>query len=715
MDSTGLITIGFLSNDYINLVSVGEKHFVYEVGKEATIHRWLNTQILENADIVVEDLYLNDNTGTKSILPRYFKVAKIYSSDDVREEFMMLDTDAELLQIETQPNLPAALFLKAPCTDPVLKKLDMSVIKNQYKRYIHNFAASDEVIKVPEFTSTSPGLAYFIEEAHKYGNVYDRLVNPGRILNTNTLIEKVREFKDPNKLVNLVDADYEIDESILKVLYVYELCLFQYIRYNFIYRVARWINKYSNVPLDAGLYNKINGYIDDAHYKNRFHTNADFESSLTLQSIMFDYVAILKILDLYDTIREKTTTNLLPENKQLIWLNAGAYHNAFTELFLTAIFKEIRDVLEHKYFAGREEVDLETDDVDATITKDFGATESSEFTEFVAANPHFGLIDYRIIFDVSQIGTYREKDGLLEKFKEMIKLAYRHVPDKQLLTNLLDNLDVTTLQLLIPMILSESLHDNVDLTSILNKSTEELNNLGILLNNRINPALQILKNLKTLTQEEINSIPRHFIIEYMNDDSSVSFKHLSVGAQLLSITNNKESIGSEVSPTILELDPENIYSIDTIYDYDDYIQFKGSEDENLKNPIDPEDLEVQTFRDNAIVKLNELYEEKMKINDNTKNWTNLKNVCTKQINAMYEKTWTQERNKGKFKKSIVTNLSKIFNTDAVLGGGDKINYINIILLSLMILLVLYLLYLIVKYVKNEINHREYNKNGLTVP
>ena len=82
---------------------------------------------------------------------------------------------------------------------------------------------------------------------------------------------------------------------------------------------------------------------------------------------------------------------------------------------------------------------------------------------------------------------------------------------------------------------------------------------------------------------------------------------------------------------------------------------------------------------------------------------------------MYEKTWAQERNKGKFKKSIVTNLSKIFNTDVVLGGEDKISYINIILLSLMILLVLYLLYLIVKYVKNEINYREYNKNGLTMP
>jgi hypothetical protein len=426
----------------------------------------------------------------------------IYSSDDVREEFTFLYTDLHTRSLEKNYFRPVTKFLLNPCESGFLRKIPMADIKDEYTRYIYeppkNYRRLDTEQKrlkneqVPFTTSYMPGLEQFIKQSYKHNTVYDRLIEPNSVKNLETLINKIREIKSPTKKVNIIQ-NYTIRTEYLEQLFVLELLMFQYIRYNFIYKIARWIHKYTNVPLDEELYNKINGYIDESHHKytasayDKDPKKREGEDLTSALSMMFDYVAISNVLYIYDETRAETNTKasipktelteLSPADKHLVWISAGGAHNSFTESFLISVFKDINDPLTNTNFSGFRTL---YDSKKTNIAVD-PETSTTTFTDFVAANPHFGLIDYRMIFDVSQIGTYSEKDVLLAKFKEMIRLVYRHVPDKQVLTNLLDNLDVTTLQLLIPTLLNDDDINTDDLPMLLGKSKTELVNAGVLL------------------------------------------------------------------------------------------------------------------------------------------------------------------------------------------------------------------------------------------
>ena len=532
MDGTGIDTLNFFHNRHINLVSCGEQHNTYNADKKNVLHMWLNQDILQNAHMIVEDLYfIRDFDCTKSIIPRYFPLDKIYSCDDVREEFMIFSTDRRMSKEEKKitDDLATAAFLINPCPSPVLTKVDMNRIRNEYDRRVdeHN-----EKLPVPAESSDTPGLAYFIEKAYDCNNIFNRIINPRAEISKATLVDMVRTITKESNNINLLNPkSLKIRDHEIKMMFVYEFLMFQYITYNFIYRVARWIQsqKNSNLPPDQALYNRIYDTMQ------RIAKQIDITIFIAIIARMYDYIAILKVMELYDLEKvrglvnttyntdginatDDTTYTKDPMEKCLIWTCSGGAHNEFVDAFITFLFNEIGDPFTITKFVGSTEENPMPKINSTSISNIIPSTGTytDAFSKFVEDNPHFGIVDNRKVFDVNELKTYEANGNLLEVFKGAVSAVYAHVKNKDQLLQILGNLDPVTLQLLIPLLISEEPISKIQLQRLTGKSIANLLNLGLmvdvvndtvladLINGDasyryvVNPNLYILKNLKTI-------------------------------------------------------------------------------------------------------------------------------------------------------------------------------------------------------------------------
>ena len=375
MDGSGIRTLNFLSNKKIHIVSVGEVHEQYNYNSPNTIHCWINKGVVDRADVIVEDLYFENiyYNSSKAVIMRYFDPLFIFNPNNIRLEFFILQHSSDLIGVN---NDAGKIFLRNPETTQILEKCKIVSELEKFKAQVpENFI----YIKKSNIAPVN-GLSYFIEESFKYGNIYDRICNnPGRTEVKNILSDNAED---------LIVENHQMSREIIYKLCMFGFLLFQYVKYNFIYRVARFINKISNHPLNKVLYDWIIQTI------NKYEQIRTLHNITEICAILYDYIAVLKILDIYEESSEP----------RLIWICSGSNHNKTIELFIIEIFNKINDGLSITKFAGA----LNNDVNKPVLTLD------DKFINFVQKNPHYGLVPNK---GYDEIPTFIDANiGLIKRY-----------------------------------------------------------------------------------------------------------------------------------------------------------------------------------------------------------------------------------------------------------------------------------------------------------
>ena len=565
MDGNGIVSLNFFENEYVRFVSAGERHMVYDVNRKNTIYQWVNPLILKSAHMVVEDLYFNYNFCVKHVVPRYFDVTRIFSADNIREDFFMIYTHKNVYNNDYDNQKIIIDFLKNSHRNGTLTQAPMDALKDDYKR------AKSRRLKdtLPEVYHDMHGLPLFMEMAEN--TVFDRFTDPGKAEKMTVVIKKLIEI---TRGINVMSPSYDIIIEILRMMYVYELLHYQYISYAFIYMVSHIINKYTGHELDDKLYNKVVALIDFASYKKEAHIS-------DLLCRMFDYIAILKILELYDLARANQT-------KQLVWMCSGAAHNKFVERFVGLIFSYISDGLQAKFFYGdrlQNWAGLHQLPVEIPPTN----VESDDFAKVVDRTPEFGLIDNRRAFDVTNIATYGKGENVLSVFEKSIERVYAHISRIQDVIKILRKLEEPHQLILIPLIVSGNQVSMNDLINLLGKSKDELYALDVLIDDYydldavegqyiVNPGLTGLTMVKYMSDVTIKAIPRYTTVDYMAHPKSAHFDSFKEGVYLFDIKDNETIHSLKIkiprvahSELRVTIDMDDYDAIYDIYDYDDYL------------------------------------------------------------------------------------------------------------------------------------------------
>ncbi len=584
--NSGLLSVSFFKNKHLKFVSIGEMHHLYNINKPNVFHEWIVQDKIADATLILESTQLWRHDCCQTVLGRYFKPDNIFSTDAVRDEFIYTssemyvssgfddnikddesdsDDDDEAKDLLTHAYVKD--FLTNSNNQPILEREYLTkYIQNHNKLHLYNKNRNRYAFQ----TTNNPGLAIFMDLAAKYNNIYNIFANCESSEKSNTdlnkLVNLIRQLKKYTKVtpISFIPFSQSYAYEILGVTFgnialtkvippvqnmiiKYELLLYQYLTYNFIYRVCRWVMKYTDSAASAAsaasaipqpLYIKIVGYMRTSTKRRR-----DYNKMIDILARMLDYIAILKILDLYDAARSA-------DEEALVWLAAGGAHNSYINRFMCLLFNlvdafTITKTHESLNYNNRYFV---RGDPTPTIS-------SQDFRNFIDANPQFGVVNKKITASIIQVwhNRFADKSQLLEIFSNAINYLYPQVSNRNALIKLLahPDIDLDKLQRLIPLTTANAPISINTLKIILKCTEEDLKNCKLVINSYygfgsaiVNPILGILSNAaKPFSKTDFYQIKSYPIADILAHPDNISFKDMVAGKSILELpTQSQEDI-----------------------------------------------------------------------------------------------------------------------------------------------------------------------------
>ncbi len=625
-DNGTVVSINFLENKHLRLVSIGEVHYLYDINKPNLFHEWIAQDKISEATLIIELGYRKSiHQLCQDTIRNYFDPDNIFLTDGIRGEFtylstrMYVDPSYSMSDIDDRANDDNGTYY---VKDFLTNSYNHPTLEREYlTKYMENFNQihfnNSKVIEFPFEQREIPGLAVFMDFAAEYNNVYNIMAVEDDVLNllnnTNTK-EPKKDNEELKKLVNIImqikkqkeylgHLEYQHDTSVLStvqppvqtIIIKYELLLYQYIAYNFIYRVCRWVMKYKvtgkrrqrseSVGDDATLnFDQIpqSLYMQIVEYMRTYtKSELEYNKMSSILARMLDYIAILKILDLYDAAKSS-------ENKVLVWLASGSFHNMYIDNFINWLFKLVGDpfTIDKKYhgsIAGHFEIPAAP-----AFISDW------EFTDFTNKNPQFGLSNRLDKFYVLMTSNrINDKYQLLYAFGKTIEYLYPHIPDKQYLLNLLEH-DSIPLRVLHQLVTLVTI--NVPLTvhalKIILKCTEEELQIYGLVQKLItsdelvvHDALNMLiTGVKPFSEEAYQRMKDYTFVDMMAHPDNISFRDMVAGKSILELPKQSEL-------DIIELNQLKQEYLLPIKPYDD-----------MELPIKDYDYWVEIYRKDLMIK-----------------------------------------------------------------------------------------------------------------
>lgn len=296
MNFNGVSEFYFLSNDYLDILFVGDEHSMYNPFEDDVLHNWIDTNITrsKNSYCIGEAEGLRaDMASPMFVVPRYFDAPNTYFCDSIR-------------------------FLLFHLFSPEL----YNYIYKQIKKYLSDLHNMTDTITLPAFPN--------IDLNNFEGIPTLENNNDFAMINANVINEIPSHlYGETNIPFELLAHDYNMDLSTY-IYGNYYLILLHYMNLSFKYLVVRWIkeNWKNNVsmpdlPSDESLWCVVNNWYPP------YEPPAD-DTVTYLLCHLLDYVIITKILDL----RNRTPLNI----KQLIWIPAGNAHTIRIYEFFQKLF-----------------------------------------------------------------------------------------------------------------------------------------------------------------------------------------------------------------------------------------------------------------------------------------------------------------------------------------------------------------------------------------
>ncbi len=306
---SGIKYLHTVENTKLKIFSVGEIHAIYDINQIDAFHNYLNTNKLQgpNSYVIVEDTYLWEESCSKSVIPRFFDKTRIVSADDVRESFMPIvgpwdpDTNKEIesyianfVQNNTIRPIPA---MNVPFVADPKKITDLPQIPDAFSKFITISKDTDNVYNL---------LKHRVDPSHDYNTLLDISDNPIKVL------------ASPNK---------QIRHDVVQ----YVLSMYDFVYKNFVYRVVKWLQT-KNVEVQwsqiTDIITQAAALVDAVPENKLISQNNGYLVSNQCITLMTDFIAVQKILDLYD-------------QSPLIWICAGYSHN----ISILHIIKNIYELL----------------------------------------------------------------------------------------------------------------------------------------------------------------------------------------------------------------------------------------------------------------------------------------------------------------------------------------------------------------------------------
>ena len=292
LNLTGVYSLGYLSNKYVDIVLIGEEHCAYNPYETSALHEWINTDITMQPDsfIFCEDINMRDDLHhTMYVTPRYFRPINISFMDSIRHSFGIIDNINDADNITRIYNYVNDIHEQSPILQtPVLHDCVFNGINTKcyYDDTFINKAATNEL--------------YSLEDTNT--------------LNIDNLI------KDHFKLYR------HFGGTFTQKLYHYELLKIHYLHYNFIYTVVNWIKTHKQVLIDPDvvLWNKANRWLVKNEHIDIICTNVT----------ILDYMFIINTLNTYSVAKSN-------KKKYLIWVPAGGRHTDNVFPFLKDLFNYV--------------------------------------------------------------------------------------------------------------------------------------------------------------------------------------------------------------------------------------------------------------------------------------------------------------------------------------------------------------------------------------
>ncbi len=547
-DNNTIVSISFFKNEHLRLVSIGEEHVPYNINNPNVFHEWIAEDKIATATLILEDRYDGKTNMTcQRLISRCFDPERIFWTDNIRDEFIYTCTqlyvseyfdDTEYKGDYTDGNSYVKDFLINSHTQPIFEREYLEkYIQNHMDLHLNN-------IHTPKFITETyrvPGLALFIDLAGKYNNLYDisrKHVETKKLVN---LIRAIKKKDDPSDSIetnfgNLVLKS--VQTPVQTIIIKYELLLYQYITYNFIYRVCRWVMKYKASSSE-------NSGIPESQYQeiikimiSSMKLNIAWFKMISIMNRMLDYIAILKILDLYDAAKSA-------KKEVLVWLAAGGMHNMYINNFIIELFNMIDPFTINKSYTGA---------IANCLFKKTGALISDkDFSDFTNKNPQFGLSNMLGKFEIMLTSKkYMNKIHIIDILKKTIDYIYPNTPNRHELITLLsqNNIPIEVLQRLLPIAMI-NVPVTVNALKILSQSSEEdLQKYGLVKKSfhygelTVHPALSILnKIVKPFSKEAYQRIKSYTIADMMAHPNNMSFRAMYDDKSILELpTQYQEEI-----------------------------------------------------------------------------------------------------------------------------------------------------------------------------
>ena len=298
MNFTGVTELHYLSNDYFDILLIGDNHTMYDPFADNVMHNWIDMNITKaaNSYVLTEHFYINAQICfPMHLMPRYFAASRVYYCDGIRYTFDHETPNKHEL-------IHAAEFVEKCFKQPVilqlleLPKINLSDSTNHQPYYDYFAKKMQEIIH---------------DNSHLYNQDY---IPFSEIAKNNKNVKRNMYFK-------------------------YELIMMHYLRTSFIYQVVNWIKTYyegNDLPADELLWDMVSSWGNS----RRLFAMWTFHPVNTRLHLL-DMVMILKLLNL----RKKTSKT----NKLLFWIPAGNAHTMEIGNFLKKLFAFMKYTGVEKY------------------------------------------------------------------------------------------------------------------------------------------------------------------------------------------------------------------------------------------------------------------------------------------------------------------------------------------------------------------------------
>ena len=665
MENSGLVALTFLENTRLRIVSAGEQHGSYDIFNMRAPHEWLNRDIIDNAYLIVEDLYFSLNYSFKHIIPRYFKEKNIFSADDIREtcflHFGSLSTVVDVGDIKNSTRKFVHNFIETLTYGDNNAKLDTRYIKavtdvsnaymgvgNAHYQNLTNF------IKFIEMTATANNIFNML-----YGSKVN-INNDFKNLKETYAEITEKEFTTNKNEINEFVKSLGKDPKCIDLIAIYEYMFLLYHIVNLLLRCTKWCCD-NNIKLDpqetfAVLQKTVlNKYITVFNYVELF-------------AIIYDCIAVFKLLELYE---------LQKDGKKLIWICSGVLHNKFIVTLTQTIFSLINDpYTENSTFYGLTPFILFVLDKPPNAKN----IDSDDFVQYIKEHAYFG---FRA---PDEDAEYLKMLNTMDDPSKMIEITKAYVDTKKILSNshkadfygILEKLNSTLfIKTLMNAAVTKSLflyknretydtdfaktceHLCLDQSIVLQYDIFKTDPFGSYMNPCFD-GFQVLENPHI-------DIPPYTMVEFLQNPANIKLDDPRILAT--------DSGFMKYDKLLAYIEPHK--KPGTIFDYNDYLDIEekyNTEIEQLKidyvkaNPNDAKLLSVKPIKkvilENTVVKKSDIPEETKEERENRRKEADAINLAAKSKRDNDRKT--RETNKESIIDELKTkerNISDNFTDD----------------------------------------------------